>query len=85
MFEGSTQDKIDDLKNLPDCKYIITNIETLRAGSKKISKTKYDFPVADEIKKLCNNGTIDMIAFDECHKAKKSYIITGKSNVTDQC
>jgi superfamily II DNA or RNA helicase len=69
-YDGGTTDKVDDLNNLPDCRYLITNIETLRAGAKKISKTKYTFPVAEKIKSLCDNGTISMIAFDECHKSK---------------
>lgn len=69
-YEGSTQDKLDDLDNLSDCKFIITNIETMRAGAKKEGK-KYTFPVAEKIKKLCNNGTISVIAFDECHKSKE--------------
>lgn len=70
QYEGNVSDKLEDLNNLPDCRYIITNIETLRAGSKKISKTKYTFPVAEKIRDLCNRGVISVIAFDECHKSK---------------
>lgn len=69
-YEGSTKDKLQDLDDLPDCKYIITNVESLRAGSQKISKTKYSFPIAEKLKTLCDNGTISVIAFDECHKSK---------------
>mgnify|MGYP001093876512 FL=1 len=69
-YEGSTKDKLADLDNLPDCRYLITNIESLRVGAEKISKTKYHFPIAEKLQKLCNNGTISMIAFDECHKSK---------------
>ncbi len=69
-YEGSTKDKLEDLDNLPDCRYVITNVETLRAGSEKISKTKYKFPVAEKLKELCDKGTISVIAFDECHKSK---------------
>lgn len=69
-YEGSTKDKLADLDNLPDCRYIITNIESLRVGAEKISKTKYHFPIAEKLQRLCNNGTISMIAFDECHKSK---------------
>ena len=69
-YEGSTKDKLQDLDDLPDCKYIITNVESLRAGSQKISKTKYFFPIAKKLKTLCDNGTISVIAFDECHKSK---------------
>ena len=69
-YEGSTKDKLADLDNLPDCRYLITNIESLRVGAEKISKTKYHFPIAEKLQELCNNGTISMIAFDECHKSK---------------
>lgn len=78
-YLGSTKDKINDLSNLPDHKYIITNIETLRLGAKKIGKYKYDFPIANKIKELCNDGTIGMIAFDECHRAKDSTSLQGKA------
>ena len=70
-YEGSTKDKLEDLDNLPDCRYIITNIETLRAGAEKISKTKYHFPIAEKLKELCDNGTISVIAFDEAHRSKE--------------
>lgn len=78
-YLGSTKDKINDLSNLPDNKYIITNIETLRLGAKKIGKYKYDFPIANKIKELCNEGTIGLIAFDECHRAKDSTSLQGKA------
>lgn len=69
-YEGSTKDKLADLENLPDCRYLITNIETLRAGAEKISKSKYHFPVAKKLAELCKKGIISVIAFDECHKSK---------------
>ena len=69
-YEGNTKDKLADLDNLPDCRYIITNIETLRGGAEKISKSKYHFPIAEKLKELCDTGTISVIAFDECHKSK---------------
>ena len=78
-YEGSTKDKLADLENLPDCKYLITNIETLRAGAEKVSKTKYHFPIAEKIAELCNKGIISMIAFDECHKAKNSTSLQGRA------
>lgn len=78
-YLGSTKDKINDLSNLPDYKYIITNIETLRLGAKKIGKYEYDFPIANKIKELCNDGTIGLIAFDECHRAKDSTSLQGKA------
>ena len=70
-YEGSTKDKLEDLNNLPDCRYIITNIETLRAGAEKISKSKYHFPIAEKLQELCKNGTISVIAFDEAHRSKE--------------
>lgn len=83
-YEGSTKDKLEDLNNLPDCRYIITNIETLRAGSEKISKTKYHFPLAEKLQELCKNGTISVIAFDECHKSKEPTSLQSRAmiNVT---
>ena len=70
-YEGSTKNKLEDLDNLPDCRYIITNIETLRAGAEKISKSKYHFPIAEKLQELCKNGTISVIAFDEAHRSKE--------------
>lgn len=83
-YEGSSKDKLEDLDNLPDCKYIITNIETLRAGAEKISKSKYHFPIAEKLQDLCKNGTISVIAFDECHKSKEPTSLQSRAmiNVT---
>lgn len=83
-YEGTTKNKLEDLDNLPDCRYIITNIETLRAGAEKISKTKYHFPIAEKLQELCKNGTISVIAFDECHKSKEPTSLQSRAmiNVT---
>lgn len=83
-YEGSTTDKLEDLNNLPDVRYIITNIETLRAGAEKISKTKYHFPIAEKLQELCNKGIISVIAFDECHKSKEPTSLQSRAmiNVT---
>lgn len=73
MIEGTGQDKLDDLNNLPPHFFIITNIETLRALSYKEKKgkvSKYRFPIAEKIQQLCASGQIGMVAFDEAHKAK---------------
>lgn len=83
-YEGSTKDKLDDLDNLPDCRYIITNIETLRAGAEKISKTKYHFPIAEKLQELCKNGTISVIAFDECHKSKEPTSLQSRAMINVQ-
>ena len=79
IYEGSTQNKLEDLDNLPDCKYIITNIETLRAGSQELGKGKYYFPVAEKIKELCDKGVFSVIAFDECHKSKNPTSLQGRA------
>lgn len=83
-YEGSMKDKLEDLDNLPDCRYIITNIETLRAGAEKVSKTKYHFPIAEKLQELCKNGTISVIAFDECHRSKEPTSLQSRAmiNVT---
>ena len=83
-YEGSTKDKLEDLNNLPDCRYIITNIETLRAGSENISKTKYHFPIAEKLQELCKNGTISVIAFDECHKSKEPTSLQSRAMINVQ-
>lgn len=83
-YEGSTKDKLEDLDNLPNCRYIITNIETLRAGAERISKTKYHFPIAEKLQELCKNGTISVIAFDEAHRSKEPTSLQSRAmiNVT---
>lgn len=66
---GSNKDKLNDVKNLEniDAYFIITNVETLR-----------DEAINEELQKLCKDGTIGMIAFDECHKAKNPTTQQGK-------
>lgn len=66
---GSNKDKLNDVKNLAniDSYFIITNVETLR-----------DEAINEELQKLCKDGTIGMIAFDECHKAKNPTTQQGK-------
>jgi SNF2 family DNA or RNA helicase len=83
-YEGSTKDKLEDLDNLPDCRYIITNIETLRAGAEKISKSKYHFPIAEKLQELCKNGTISVIAFDECHRSKEPTSLQSRAMINVQ-
>lgn len=66
---GSNADKLKDIKALKkiDDYFIITNVETLRQDD-----------IVKELSALCNNGTIGMIAFDECHKAKNPTSQQGK-------
>ena len=64
----SNADKVADIQNIDNLPYfIITNIESLR-----------DDKILLPLKSLCDNGTIDMIAFDECHKAKNYASQQGK-------
>lgn len=79
---GSSQDKLYDLQHLNsiDSYFLITNVESLRYKvdtGKTIKKNGkivkvYDYPITDELVKLCNNHKIDIIAFDEFHKVKNS-------------
>lgn len=66
---GSNADKLADVKALAsnDSYFIITNVETFRSED-----------IVAEVVKLCKNGTIGMIAFDECHKAKNPTSQQGK-------
>lgn len=66
---GSNADKSTDLDNLKDNDnyFIITNVESLRSDD-----------IAGKLVKLCADGTIGMIAFDECHKAKNPSSQQGK-------
>jgi len=77
-YEGSSQDKLDDLCGLPEAYFIITNIETLRGLSRK-EKKKTIYPMAQKIRDLCRTKQIDMIIFDECHKAKNPASQQGKA------
>ena len=64
----SNADKVEDLTNIDTLPYfIITNIESLR-----------DDKILLPLKALCDDGTIGMIAFDECHKAKNPNSQQGK-------
>ena len=68
---GSTAEKHKDVKKLfkggIDSYFIITNFETMR-----------DEAIVADLKALCEEGTIGMIAFDECHKAKNPTSQQGK-------
>ena len=73
IIEGGTKEKLEDLNNIPNQFFWITNIETLRGGSYREGKgknAKYRFPVAERIQELIDDRTIGMVAFDEAHKAK---------------
>lgn len=68
---GSNADKLADVKALSTGQiqsyFIITNVETLR-----------DEKIAEELKKLCDNKTIGLVAIDEVHKCKNPASQQGK-------
>ena len=65
---GSNADKLADVNRIDELPYfIITNVESVR-----------DEKIADALKRLCDDKTINMIAFDECHKAKNPSTQQGK-------
>ena len=70
MVIGGNADRFDDVLNLAynDNYFIITNVETLR-----------NVDICTELVKLCKNGTINMIAADECHKMKNPSSQQGKA------
>lgn len=78
QYEGSLDDKLYDLDNLPPDKFIITNIETLRSGAQRLGRGKYKLPVVEKLKKLCKEGVIDVIAVDEFHRCKDESAIQTK-------
>ena len=67
---GGNADKFEDVRNIDkiDAYFIITNVETLRYAD-----------ITTELSKLCKNGTINMIAADECHKMKNPSSQQGKA------
>ena len=88
IIEGGTKEKLEDLQNIPNQFFWITNIETLRGGSYKEGKAKnakYRFPIAERIQELIDDGTIGMIAFDEAHKAKNPDSQQGKALMSINC
>jgi len=58
---GSNADKLTDVKKLSSIKdyFIITNVETLRSEA-----------IVEELKLLCENREIGLVAVDEVHKCK---------------
>ena len=62
---GSNKDKLEDLNklgtdaHLDSHFFLITNVESLR-----------DENITAKLKELCDNGTIGMVAIDECHRCK---------------
>ena len=68
MFIDGASAKMDDVLSIDELPYfIITNIETMRNQD-----------IVSELVKLCKLKKINMIAFDECHKAKDPNSQQGK-------
>lgn len=57
VYIGSTQDKLDDLRNLPENYFLITNIESLRNEE-----------IIGMLEHLCKTGKINFVILDESHK-----------------
>ena len=66
---GSNADKLYDIEHIDDIDayFIITNVESLRSEE-----------IVKGLSKLCENGTINMVAADECHKMKNPTSQQGK-------
>lgn len=65
---GSNGDKLKDVLRIEELPYfIVTNVESFR-----------DEKIVGALKSLCDNATIGMIAFDECHVAKNPNSQQGK-------
>lgn len=70
---GSNVKKLEDVMKIGNDNHIdshyflLTNVETLR-----------DEAIAKKLSELCKDGTIGMVAFDECHKAKNPLSQQGK-------
>lgn len=71
---GGVKETIEDLKNLPNCSFLIINIERLRGGNIKRKprqrKSISQFPICELIQKHINSGEIGMVVVDEIHKVK---------------
>ncbi len=59
QYDAGNKARMDDLENLPNRHFLITNIEALR--NKNISS---------KLSQLCKDGIIGMIAVDEVHKIR---------------
>lgn len=78
-YIGKSPEKLEDLINLPDAYFLITNVESLNYKVKvgmKYNKRKrkeepvYEYPITNKLKELVDAKIIDIIAFDEFHKCK---------------
>lgn len=82
-FIGSNQDRLDDLNNLPDALFIVTNVETLRYTQRVTNldtgKTKEFFPIAEKLHEMCDLDEIGMVVIDEIHKCKDPSSLQGEA------
>lgn len=63
----SNASKMEDLNNLPNNFFLITNVESLRSPE-----------ISAKLKELCDSGEIGMVAIDEIHKCKNPTSQQGK-------
>lgn len=64
---NSNADKIDDLHNLPDDYFLITNVQSFQ-----------NTEIVDLVKKQCKQGNINMIAIDEAHKCLGNFVTSAQ-------
>lgn len=72
-----TKEKLEDLDNLPNCTFIITNVETLRI-SEGTGRSR-DFTFVNKVNELVKQGEIGMILLDEAHKCRNVQSQQGKA------
>lgn len=64
----SNAGKLEDLNNLPDAYFLITNVESLRNGD-----------ICRKVQDLCKSKKINMVVIDEIHKCKNPTAQQGKA------
>lgn len=94
LYVGSNEDKLACLNDIDSLPYfIITNVESLRYGVKTGNMIKKRvkgvireipevvYPITDRLVELCNEGKINLIAFDEMHKCKNTQSQQGEQTL----
>lgn len=76
VVKGS-KEKMEDLENLPDCTFLITNVETLRISEG--SGRSRDFTFVKKINELVRRNEIGMIILDEAQKCRNVQSQQGKA------
>ena len=87
--DGSTAEKLEDLRNLKsrDEFFIVTNIESVRSKRKKMDKRGRKIPNSEQVErneillllqKMIEQGEIGMVIIDEIHKVKNAFSQQGE-------